>query len=124
MHRGAATAEHDHDHATAEGGWAPSRPGSVTLDIGAGTGALVVLVPAELAGHELEVEPEGAAPVHTAVRERLLPGGTVQAAVFPALPAGAYRVRVRGGGEHHQRTQFPLAHVRSGHVAEIAARTG
>ena len=99
---------HPHTHgegahgegARAEGGWAPSRPGSVALDIGAGVGALVVLVPAELGGYELEVAPmlRAAGPlVHTAVRERLLPGGTVLAAVFQRLTAGRYLLYGRAG---------------------------
>jgi hypothetical protein len=81
--------------------WPPSRQGSVTLDIGDNVGALVVVAPADLIGRELEVDAVGSGtsrPVHCAVRERLLPGGTVTAAVFDHLRAGQYALRLRDPG--------------------------
>jgi hypothetical protein len=64
----------------------------VVLDIGASVGALVVHTPVTLAGLEIEIARRGVdhAYVHTEVRERVLPGGRVWAAVFAALPEGAY----------------------------------
>jgi hypothetical protein len=116
VHQHQHDGEHVHDHA--EGGWEPSRPGSVMLDIGPDRGALVVMLPAGMLGLEIEAEPcEGdwAPPfVHTAVRERLLPGGSVFAAVFQSLPPGSYRLWQRGGGP-----ALAVASVSGGKVAEI-----
>jgi hypothetical protein len=77
---------------TAHGLLPPSGPGTVVLDIGGDKGALVVHTPADLAGCELEIarRSEAKAFVHTEVRERRLPGGSVYAAVFASLPEGAY----------------------------------
>jgi len=88
---------HDHDHndlATAgrEPRLAPSGVGTVVLDIGDGVGALVVHAPATLCGVEIEIARRGEthAFVHTEVRERRLPEGTVYAGVFVELPEGDY----------------------------------
>ena len=74
---------------------APSGTGTVVLDIGAGTGALILYAPARLAGLEIEISLNGApdgARTHSRVRERRT-GGTVRyAAVYPALPEGCYTV--------------------------------
>jgi hypothetical protein len=70
-------------------------PGTVVLDIGGGTGALIVRAPAELAGREIHVSPAhppGAARTHAVVRERLLGAATCHAAVYAPLPAGDYTV--------------------------------
>ena len=89
----------DHAHATSVGdlhGHEPALPpsghGTVVLDIGDGVGALVVHTPAALAGVEIELARRGdtRAFVHTEVRERCLPDGSVFAGVFPAVPAGDY----------------------------------
>jgi hypothetical protein len=65
----------------------------VVLDIGGDVGALVLQTAADLAGTEIHARPEGGGPqIHTEVRERHLAGGTVFAAVFPSLPAGAWHV--------------------------------
>jgi hypothetical protein len=117
-----APAEHGHADANAEGGWAPSRPGSVALDIGGRFGALVLLVPDDLAGHEIEViDPRATVmhPVHTAVRERILPGGSIQAAVFQSLEAGHYRLALRGDRSHHPSVVFPEVEVTAGRVTEV-----
>jgi hypothetical protein len=78
---------HDEHH-----GLPPSREGSVVLEIGHAVGALVVHTPATLAGLEIEIARHGEthAFVHTEVRERQLPYGSVYAAVFASLPEGAY----------------------------------
>jgi hypothetical protein len=71
----------------------PSRDGSVVLDIGGDVGALVLQTAADLAGREIHARPDGGGPpIHTEVRERHLAAGTVYAAVFPSLPAGAWQV--------------------------------
>ena len=70
----------------------PSRQGTVVLDIGDGVGALVVHTPGELCGVEIEIARRGEqdAFVHTEVRERVLPEGSVYAGVFVALDEGDY----------------------------------
>ncbi|HCB03652.1 MAG TPA: hypothetical protein PLZ93_05860 [Nocardioides sp.] len=90
--------------------------GSVLLDIGGDVGALVVTMPAELLGEEIEVttgqEPPGHHRPHVAVVPRPVPGSqgrSVPSLVFPELVEGSYalvpkgtddvrlRVDVRGG---------------------------
>jgi hypothetical protein len=72
--------------------WAPSRDGSVVLDIGADIGAVVLHTPHELAGDEIEIRRtgKGARPTHTAVRSRRIGAHSSLAAVFPAVEAGEY----------------------------------
>ena len=76
----------------------PSQEASVVLDIGGDIGAAVVYCPAELSGTEIEIRGIGLewTGVHTAVRERRLRRGVQYAAVFGALPAGSYELRLRG----------------------------
>jgi hypothetical protein len=93
--------DHDHDHGHGHGHdhsagreprLAPSGQGTVVLDIGDGIGALVVHTPSDLCGIEIEVARKGEtnAFVHTEVRERVLPEGSVYAGVFVALDEGDY----------------------------------
>jgi hypothetical protein len=72
----------------------PSGIGTVVLDIGADTGALILHTPAELNGVEIEISPNraGAARTHSRVRERRIGSGVRHAAVYPAVPAGTYTV--------------------------------
>ena len=73
----------------------PSRIGTVLLDIGADTGALILHAPAELNGAEIEISPNGSvgAPrTHSRVRERRVGAVVRYAAVYPAVPAGTYTV--------------------------------
>lgn len=72
----------------------PSRDGSVVVDIGGDTGALVLYTPTSLAGVEVDIVRRGDdyPCVHTEVRERRLARGTCFAAVFATLPAGDYTV--------------------------------
>lgn len=109
-----------------EGDWEPSGPGTVLLDIDDTVGAVVLLVPADRLGEEIEAVPfergsEGKL-VHTAVRERILPGGTVHAAFFPTLAPGDYRLRPAGGGD----AAAPIADVRvvGGAVRELDVSAG
>ena len=85
----------DHHHHTAQSTEArlpPSTEGSVVMEVGGDVGALVVYTPDVLAGHEIELALRGEQHqfVHTEVRERRLPDGTIYAGVFPAVPAGEY----------------------------------
>ena len=72
--------------------YGPTRAGTVLLDLGAGTGALVLYAPADLLGAEIEISPDapGSPRTHAAVRARPGPSGTRYAAVYGGLPAGGY----------------------------------
>lgn len=80
-----------HSHATGATG-----AGSVLLELGGNTGALVLHTPARLHGVEIEISPEAAGPqakrTHSLVRERVTAAGTAYAAVYPEVPAGRYTV--------------------------------
>jgi hypothetical protein len=66
------------------------------VEIGEGTGALVVYTPAALLGDEIEIRPHQGAwtGLHTAVRARHLGTRVLHAGVFGSLPAGTYDLRV------------------------------
>ena len=68
----------------------PSGSGSVVLDLGPGSGALVLHTPPELDGLEIEVSTPGRPRTHTRVRPRLTAAGPQHAAVYPALAPGDY----------------------------------
>ena len=77
----------------------PSAPGSVLLDLGPGTGALVLRTGPEDNGREIEISPAGAPSgrrVHSQVRPRQVPSGTQYAAVYPGLAAGTYTIWLDG----------------------------
>ena len=79
--------------------YGPTSAGTVLLDLGAETGALVLYTPEDLAGAEIEISPEtpGAVRTHAAVRARPAPSGTRYAAVYEGLTAGGYTIwRDRG----------------------------
>ncbi len=72
---------------------AASYPGSVVLDIGGRTGALILYTDARRAGDEIDIQAvDGGRRTHAAVRERRLAGGTVHCAVYPELTAGTYTI--------------------------------
>jgi hypothetical protein len=78
----------------------PSHAGSVVLDLGASTGALILDTPPELNDREIEISPVSAGPTgggpqartHSQVRERRTGAGVSYAAVYPGLPAGDYTI--------------------------------
>ena len=73
----------------------PSTSGSVVLELGPGIGALVLHTPPELDGAEIDISPNtepAAKRTHSQVRQRLIPGGTQFAAVYPGLAAGEYTI--------------------------------
>jgi hypothetical protein len=88
--------------------------GAVLLDIGADVGALVVMMPSDLLGEEIEIRPHGAAQhehrhdhehrhhlPHVAVTNRPSDGrngAPVASAVFAELGAGDYELYVRPHG--------------------------
>jgi hypothetical protein len=72
----------------------PSGSGSVVLDLGTGTGALVLHTPPELDGEEIEISriDDAERRTHSRVRQRHTPGGTQFAAVYPGLAPGDYMI--------------------------------
>jgi hypothetical protein len=82
----------------------------VVLDIGGEVGAAAVYVPASLAGFEIEIRRTGEswAGRHVAVRDRLLPGRVVWAALFPSLVEGSYEIRVRGADPDGPTDRFEV----------------
>ena len=74
--------------------YGPTGAGTVLLDIGAGTGALVLYTPADLRGAEIEISPETprAPRTHPAVRARPGPTGTRYAVLYEGLAAGRYTI--------------------------------
>jgi hypothetical protein len=91
----------------------PSDPGTVVLNLGRGTGALVIYTPADLDGAEVEISRDDntdARRTHSQVRQRQLPGQTRYAAVYPDLAAGRYTIW------HDQRTPAAAVTVAGGEV--------
>ncbi|NYH45076.1 hypothetical protein HNR22_004803 [Micromonospora jinlongensis] len=76
-----------HEHA-----YGPSETGSVVLDLGGDTGALIVYTSPDLRGREIEISREDDRRVHSAVRERRVRDGSFHTAVYPDLPSGIYTV--------------------------------
>jgi len=75
--------------------YGPTEAGTVLLELGAEVGALILHVPQELNGHEIDISRAGApdAPrTHAQVRERPSGRGTVYSALYPGLAAGSYAV--------------------------------
>ncbi|KAB1931753.1 phospholipase [Micromonospora sp. ALFpr18c] len=76
-----------HEHA-----YGPSETGSVVLELGGETGALILYTGRELDGREIEISRGADRRVHSAVRERRVRDGSFHSAVYPDLPAGIYTV--------------------------------
>jgi hypothetical protein len=74
--------------------YGPTSVGTVLLELGAETGALVLYTPEDLAGAEIEIrlDTPGAVRTHAAVRARPAPNGTRYAAVYEGLAAGGYTI--------------------------------
>lgn len=81
-----------HHSSASEPAAGPSYSGTVVLELGPTAGALVLRVPAALAGAEIDITSAGNVDfrTHALVRPRHLAGRTVQAAVYPDLPPGDY----------------------------------
>lgn len=98
------------------GGRVEARPPDVAvLDIGAGTGALVIHTTAALLGAEIEVSPLGrdGERVHVGVWDRRAAGATFFTAVFPPMLAGTYNVWLPDGSGRRRVT------IADGGVTEI-----
>jgi hypothetical protein len=70
----------------------PSGAGTVVLNLGPGTGALILHTPAAMDGQEIEISLDGARRTHSQVRERRGGSSVRYAAVYPDLPAGSYTI--------------------------------
>ena len=77
-----------------EAAYGPSGHGTVVLDLGPDTGALVLHAPHELDGAEIDISPCGSPDrrTHSMVRPRHTAGNTQYAAVYPGLAPGDYTV--------------------------------
>ncbi len=89
---------------------------SVTIDVGAGRGALVIYPSERYRGREIEISPvaEGAPRVHTGVHERRSHRGPVLTAIFGSLRTGEYIVWADA------ETRAASVEVREGAVQEVA----
>jgi hypothetical protein len=72
----------------------PSGSGTVVLELGPGTGVLVLHTPAEMNGAEIDISTADRPGyrTHSAVRPRHVRGRTLHAAVYPGLPPAVYTV--------------------------------
>jgi hypothetical protein len=73
----------------------PTGPGTVIMELGADTGALILYTPAELDGAEIEISRHGdplARRTHAQVRQRPVANVTKYAAVYSSLTAGQYTI--------------------------------
>jgi hypothetical protein len=108
------TTGHAHGHENPHAG-----QGSVLLDIGGDIGALIVTMPAEMLGEEVEVvtghEGSGHHRPHVAVVPRPLGDRTTPSLVFPELLAGSYALVPKGTDDVRLRVQ-----VRGGEVTSAA----
>lgn len=104
-----------------EHAYGPSETGSVVLDLGGDTGALIIYTGRDLHGREIEISrtadpaagADDAPRTHSAVRERRVRDGTFHSAVYPDLPAGLYTVW------WDDRTPAGAVTVSGGSVAEF-----
>jgi hypothetical protein len=90
--------------------------GAVLVDIGEDVGALVVHMPAEMAGEEIEICPASADRTgehrpHVAVLPRPVSHGVAYSAVFPALTAGHYDLYRKPDGPVRLTASVTGAHV-------------
>jgi hypothetical protein len=79
---------HEHRHG-------PTGAGTVLLELGAGVGAILLQVPVELAGREIEIsrtDVPGLPRTHAQVRERPADGRVTYSALYAGLAEGSYAV--------------------------------
>jgi len=92
-------------------------PETIVLDIGEGTGALIIYTRPELHGDEIEVSLRASGPngkrVHTDVLERRIGNQPAFTAVFASLPEGDYKIWAFDPSSVDEVT------IRSGEVAEV-----
>jgi hypothetical protein len=95
--------------------------GAVLLDIGGDVGAVVVTMPADLLGTEVEIRPVGQTAdghshhPHVAVVNRPAGGTLIPSLVFPELLEGRYELHEKGSPAARQTLD-----VRGGKVTTVA----
>jgi hypothetical protein len=109
--------DHAHDHPHPHDTENPhAGQGTVMLDIGGEIGALVVAMPLEMLGQEVEIRPAGTEPhghlPHVAVVDRPVLGAHQPSLVFPEVTEGSYVLSRKGTAE-----VIVAADVRGGHVS-------
>jgi hypothetical protein len=95
-----------------EARYGATAPGTVVLEMGAGTGALILCTPADLAGREIDISP-GSEPTrrrHASVRPRRGSSGTSHAAIYDRLAPGTYTIW------RDRNTPAATATIRAGQV--------
>jgi hypothetical protein len=90
------------------------------IEIGQGTGALVVYTGAECDGEEIEIRQHDGSwtGLHTGVRARHLGPRVLHAGVFGSLPVGLYDVRLRASSE--EGAAVATVAVSAGRVVETS----
>ncbi|MFC4148258.1 phospholipase [Micromonospora mangrovi] len=78
---------HEHQHS-----YGPTGSGTVVLNVGGNSGALIIYTGRDLHGREIEISREEEPRTHSAVRERHVRDGVFHSAVYPELEAGLYTV--------------------------------
>ena len=119
-HSHAHDAGHDREqHLSGAGTSERAFGGPVTVDIGNGAGALVLLLDDDWLEDEVHLRPlNGEGPsTHTGVWVRKVPSGDVVAAVFGSLPRGTYAVL-----DHDRSTVMVEIEVPDGRVVDIDLR--
>ncbi len=114
--------EEGHDgeqHLTGAGTSERAFGGPVTVDIGNGAGALVLLLDDDWLEDEVHLRPltGGGPSTHTGVWVRKVPSGDVIAAVFGSLPRGTYAVL-----DHDRSTVMVEVDVPDGRVVDVDLR--
>lgn len=102
-------------------GGGPTPDDAVALDIGPGAGALVVSVPDELDGVQVDLVPydDAATGIHVDVRVRRVGDLETAAAVFGSVAPGRYRMLV--SGREDLTTDVSILQAR---VVELDLRSG
>ena len=110
---------HDEHHMSGAGTSERAFGGPVTVDVGPGAGALIVLLDDDWLNDEIHVRPITGAGLstHTGVWVRNMPSGDVVAAAFGTLPTGVYAVL-----DHDRSTVITTVDVHDGQVADIDLR--
>ncbi|MDG4807987.1 phospholipase [Micromonospora sp. WMMD1120] len=97
-----------HEHA-----YGPTETGTVVLELGGDTGALIIYTSPDLRGREIEISRGDERRVHSAVRERRVRDGSFHSALYPELPGGTYTVW------WDDRTPAGTISVHGGEIAEF-----
>ena len=111
---------HDEHHMSGAGTSERAFGGPVTVDVGPGAGALIVMLDDDWLHDEVHLRPTtGAGPsTHTGVWLRRVPAGDIVAAVFGSLPTGGYAVL-----DHDRSTVMTTVEIGDGEVADIDLRS-